>query len=149
MTSPKPLHLEALERLKAAVAYFDGLDPAIQQLSGQISISADYLRSLLSSYEAQGERLREVEGALGWRHMDSAPRDGRLILLAFGSDHTSTGAYHRNEDDPYPWKFIDTQGEGLPIFNGARDDKYGPTGWMEHPKWGAALTQPPAMENGE
>lgn len=70
-----------------------------------------------------------------WRSMNSAPRDGSIIIIAFGSDWTSAGSYHCNEDDPHPWKFIDRQGAGHPIFNGARDDKYGPTGWMPMPEW--------------
>lgn len=69
----------------------------------------------------------------GWRSMDSAPRDGTHILIAFGQDHVSVGAYHRNDDDPHPWKFMDSQGEGLPIFNGARDDQYGPSKWQPLP----------------
>lgn len=68
-----------------------------------------------------------------WQPIETAPRDGTHVLIAFGSDHVSVGSYHRNDDDPYPWKFMDSQGEGLPIFNGARDDKYGPTHWAPMP----------------
>lgn len=68
-----------------------------------------------------------------WRSMDSALRDGTHILIAFGSDGMSSAIYSRNDDDPHPWKFIDTQGDGRPFLNGARDDEYGPTAWRHLP----------------
>lgn len=68
-----------------------------------------------------------------WLPIESAPRDGTHVLIAFGQDHVSSGAYVANDDDPFPWKFLDQQAQGFPIFNGARDDKYGPTHWMPLP----------------
>lgn len=68
-----------------------------------------------------------------WQKMDTAPRDGTHILIAFGEDHVSSAAYTRNDDDPHPWKFVDQQADGVPIFNGARDDQYGPTHWQPLP----------------
>jgi hypothetical protein len=76
-----------------------------------------------------------VEIAFPWERIESAPRDGTHILIAFGEDGVSTAAYHRDDDDLYPWKFMDSQGQGLPFFNGARDDEYGPTHWMPIPKF--------------
>jgi len=67
-----------------------------------------------------------------WRLMDSAPRDGSPILIALGSDCTSSAVY---TGGPHPWKFIDMKGPGRPILNGMRDGEYGPTGWMPLPEW--------------
>lgn len=102
----------------------------------------DAERTRAETAEAQLATLRaEVEGLkVEWRPMSTAPRDGTPILIAFGSDCTSSAIYSRNDDDRHPWKFIDTQGPGLPIFNGARDDRYGPTGWMPLPKWTPLLS---------
>lgn len=77
--------------------------------------------------------LRSTLGEGGWRPIETAPRDGTHILIRFGSDWTSSASYHRDEDDAHPWKFLDSQGQGLPIINGARDDKYGPSHWMPLP----------------
>jgi hypothetical protein len=73
--------------------------------------------------------------AMSWRPMNTAPRDGTHILIAFGQDWTSSAVYVRADGDNFPWKFIDSQGEGRPVLNGARDDEYGPSGWMPLPKW--------------
>ena len=76
-----------------------------------------------------------------WNHMDTAPRDGTPILIAFGSDHRSSAIYVDDPTDAHPWKFIDLQ-NGRPIINGARDDKYGPTGWLPMPRWVAPYRPP-------
>ncbi|MBU0801409.1 MAG: hypothetical protein KKA05_10480 [Alphaproteobacteria bacterium] len=88
-----------------------------------------------AAYVAEAlRRLSALEGEReGWKTIDSAPRDGTHILIAFGQDHVSVGSYHRNDDDLHPWKFMDSQGEGLPILNGARDDQYGPSKWRPLP----------------
>jgi hypothetical protein len=109
---------------------------------------ADAVQIMAIIKDAQG-RIADGDtperDALGWRSMASAPRDGTLVQLAFGTDVVTAGAYHRNDDDLYPWKFIDSQGEGLPIFNGARDDQYGPTHWCPmHPVPSATLKAAPA-----
>lgn len=80
----------------------------------------------------------------GWLGIETAPRDGTHILIRFGSDWTSSASYHRNEDDAHPWKFLDSQGQGLPIINGARDDKYGPSHWAPLP-----LPNPPGEKGSE
>jgi hypothetical protein len=72
---------------------------------------------------------------LTWRSMVTAPRDGTHILIAFGQDWTSSAVYVQADGDDFPWKFIDSQGEGRPFLNGARDDECGPSGWMPLPKW--------------
>jgi hypothetical protein len=69
-----------------------------------------------------------------WQPIETAPRDGTHILIAFGEDVVSVAAYHRSDDELHPWKFLDSQGSGLPFFNGARDDQYGPTQWQPLPK---------------
>jgi hypothetical protein len=69
------------------------------------------------------------------RSMETAPRDGTPILIFFGCDGCSSAMYSQNLDDPYPWKFLDEKAPGVPMLNGARDDVYGPTGWMPMPKW--------------
>ena len=68
-----------------------------------------------------------------WQPIETAPRDGTHILIAFGEDAVAQGVYTRDDSDPHPWKFIDQQQKGVPIFNGARDDNYGPTHWMPLP----------------
>lgn len=85
--------------------------------------------------QAKGRRLAmaAIAAMPGWQPIKSAPRDGTMILIAFGPDSVSVGCYSRNDDDLHPWKFMDSQAEGLPIFNGARDDIYGPSYWMPLP----------------
>lgn len=80
-----------------------------------------------------------------WRPMDTAPRDGTHILIAFGQDWTSSAVYVSAADDRFPWKFLDSQGEGRPFLNGARDDEYGPSGWMPLPGW--EPTTPPTLND--
>lgn len=70
-----------------------------------------------------------------WQPISTAPRDGTHILIAFGQDGVSSAMYTRNLDDAHPWKFMDRQQDGVPIFNGARDDQYGPSHWMPLPVW--------------
>lgn len=74
-----------------------------------------------------------MTGTVLWDRIATAPRDGTMIMLAWGRDAVSCGAYSRNDDDLYPWKFLDSQGDGLPIFNGAIDGPYGPTHWAPMP----------------
>lgn len=77
-----------------------------------------------------------------WQPIETAPRDGTHILIAFGGDVVASACYTANDDETHPWKFVDQQGKGLPIFNGARDDKYGPTHWMPLPSAPHTTQQP-------
>lgn len=95
--APKPLPLEALERLKADLRFLEmmavDLDyaamptkPDVVTLCGsQAARTRDAIRSLLSSYEAQGERLREVEGAL--RNSVSTMNEQRRRFRRIGKTH--------------------------------------------------------------
>jgi len=114
--------LEALERLKGALDIADRYAAGVhfgEGNTGYLSFAA--LRSLLSSYEAQGERLREVaeylcriEGALLADDLD--------MKLNFPGEPSPTAMAERI----------------LPGFDS-----------IEYDLSRAALTQPPAVENGE
>ena len=80
---------------------------------------------------AQVEKVNLPEAQ--WQTMETAPRDGTHILIAFGEDGVCSAAYSADDGDAWPWKFVDQQGIGRPIFSGARDDKYGPTHWQPLP----------------
>lgn len=110
---------EAVERLRECV--FNSMNKSYWGINPGL-IRADDLAALLSY----------VEG-MKWQPIESAPRDGTHILIAFGSDWVSSAIYCSNDDDAHPWKFLDQQGQSIPILNGARDDKYGPTRWLPLP----------------
>jgi hypothetical protein len=74
----------------------------------------------------------------GWRPIETAPRDGTRIGLAFGSDASTAGWYEDDDNDSYPWKILDRglmddQFRSRNGLNAARDDKYGPTHWRPLP----------------
>lgn len=94
-------------------------------------------------YEARVKLSSAMRKALeDWQPIETAPRDGTHILIAFGEDVVASACYTANDDETHPWKFVDQQGKGLPIFNGARDDKYGPTHWMPLPSAPHTTQQP-------
>lgn len=72
-----------------------------------------------------------------WQPIETAPRDGTVILLARGAGvyaaywHPAKGcAVVAEHDKKFPWAFIDpTNG-----WNGYSDDKNGPTHWMPLPE---------------
>lgn len=113
----QPYLAEAVERLRERVTLALERDE-----SATPDVAPDDLAALLSY----------VEG-MKWQPIESAPRDGTHILIAFGSDWVSSAIYCSNDDDAHPWKFLDQQGQSIPILNGARDDKYGPTRWLPLP----------------
>lgn len=95
-------------------------------------------------------QMRELSAASegeGWQPIETAPRDGTHILVRFGEDHVSSAAYTDDDSHTHPWKFLDDQREGRPIFNGARDDRYGPTGWMPLPSPLSAAPKPPQSQS--
>ena len=103
-----------------------------------------YARRLLSHIRAQS-----AEEA--WRTIESAPRDGTHILLAFGQDGVSEGWWDDGYDtEPHPWKFVDTGGPTPPgerpalgFINASRDEKYGPSHWQPMPRWLPRQSLPP------
>lgn len=96
-------------------------------------------------------KQREAEPA-AWCPMNTAPRDGTVIVLRFGEDGESPGWFDspcypiKNDDgtwpdNPYghPWAFIDKGSEikhgedvGSWFVNHARDTEYGPTHWRPY-----------------
>jgi hypothetical protein len=89
--------------------------------------------------------LREAAALLAlllkdeWRTIESAPRNGTHVILAFGSDGVMEGWWEDADPGAYPWKFVDrgcftkspfTAGEYL---NGAREVRGGPTHWQPLP----------------
>ncbi len=80
-------------------------------------------------------------GEVGWREIESAPKDGTHFLLAFGQDVVAEGWWDDGNDiEAYPWRFVDTGGPtpaggrpALGFVNGGRDDHYGPTHWQPLP----------------
>lgn len=68
-----------------------------------------------------------------WKPIATAPRDGKKVLLRFGSDGESQGMYVPTLK-PYPWKFIDADGP-VWIVNHAVDGPGGPSHWAEFPEY--------------
>jgi hypothetical protein len=73
-----------------------------------------------------------------WKHIESAPRDGTHIILAFGSDHVGEGWFEDDDTDPRPWKFIDrgcqsSRFKAGELINASRDGRYGPSHWHPMP----------------
>ena len=138
MTDPVKEAVERLSRINAeprdyAVTVHDAY---AHEPIGQFWIDRDTVLSSHFRLEAENARLVKLveEAGEDWASIETAPRDGTLIALAFGSDASTAGWYEDSDDDARPWKILDrglTRGEfksrnGL---NGARDDKYGPTHW--------------------
>lgn len=90
----------------------------------------------------------DVREAVAWLPIETAPRDGTLILLRFGSDGKSQGLYVPTLK-PYPWKFIDADGPSW-IINHAVDGPGGPSHWAKFPEYRKAArrdTTPPAPDH--
>lgn len=83
----------------------------------------------------------------GYMPMNTAPRNGSVIILHFGQDVSMPGWWDypispvKNingtwpiEDHGYPWAFIDSQTseENRYFINHAKDGVYGPTGWSHY-----------------
>lgn len=74
-----------------------------------------------------------------WRLIETAPRDGTHIIIAFGQDGVMEAWWRDDDADPYPWKFVDrgtpgSTGEAAGGFiNGSREVRGGPTHWMPLP----------------
>lgn len=75
----------------------------------------------------------EIERQSQWLPISTAPRDGCVILLLCAwSKIVTAGAYKRDPDSRFPWRFFDSDGH-KPIENGMVDNKYGFTHWMALP----------------
>ena len=86
--------------------------------------------------ERKMEDAADERAAFGkWKTMESAPRDGTNILLAWGQDGVSQGHYVPGLQGTHPWKFIDTNDGITWLINHAVDGPGGPTHWMPMPKW--------------
>lgn len=74
----------------------------------------------------------ETKVVMEWREIESAPRDGSLIL---GTDGLNVGAmwWAPSREPGYPWAFV---GEwmGKAQENAWQDGTYGPHYWMPLPK---------------
>lgn len=68
-----------------------------------------------------------------WQPIETAPRDGTVILLTYADD-VLVGAWDAGESR-YPWKYLDAEwrrGKGLvPFMNGLAS--HAPTHWMPLP----------------
>lgn len=62
-----------------------------------------------------------------WRPIATAPRDGTVIWLRFGSDGVSPGRFI--ERTTYPWKFVDNNADRL-FENYSVDGPGGPSHWL-------------------
>lgn len=72
-----------------------------------------------------------------WFPMDTAPRDGTVIVLRWGQDGESPGWWLKrkvfaNGGRCYSWAFIDGGTDGRPFVNHAVDTEYGPTHWTPY-----------------
>jgi len=85
-----------------------------------------------------------AQGA-SWKPISTAPRDGRNILLRFGSDGSSQGKYVSGL--PYPWKFVDTDNGVTWLINHAVDGPGGPSHWADFPEFHKAQLAAPAVPN--
>ncbi|HUB92154.1 MAG TPA: hypothetical protein VMA74_20690 [Dyella sp.] len=77
---------------------------------------------------------------VAWKPMESAPRDGRVILLRWGNDAITPGFWVGEFGDKpescgaFPWAFIDADSteQNAYILNQAADNEYGPTQWAPY-----------------
>jgi transglutaminase-like putative cysteine protease len=80
-----------------------------------------------------------------WKDIDTAPRDGSIILLGnYGSEPRpayygrALKAFNACAEPHFPWVFLDAT-NGI---NAMSDDEFGPTHWMP-------LPAPPSSPNTE
>jgi hypothetical protein len=114
------------------------LDAAAKHHEGEAYLPVSLWRSML----AVAPHGREV----AWQTMDTAPRDGTVIRMRWGSDHTSLawwdypvapiqredGTWPRDTGD-FPWAFIESE-DGSSHINHATDkvDVGGPSHWAPY-----------------
>lgn len=81
-----------------------------------------------------------AKNAFEWKPMDSAPRDGTVILLRWGVDGVTPGFWVGEFGDKpescgaFPWAFIDADSteQNTYILNQAADNEYGHTHWAPY-----------------
>ncbi|MGF6738467.1 hypothetical protein [Paraburkholderia atlantica] len=106
------------------------IDAGIRAFKGACGGFASLGEKLRIAYRAM--RAADVtEPAYSWLPIATAPRNGKNILIRFGSDGVSQAKYVPGT--PYPWKFIDTNDGITWLVNHAVDTEYGPTHWMPLP----------------
>lgn len=109
--------------------------------------SYDYVASLDFTENTRPFRSSPSPDRGGWRPIESAPRDGTHVILAFGRDGVMEGWWDDNDPGPYPWKFVDRGAPGSTgyaaggFINGSREVRGGPTHWQP--------LLPPLQEEGE
>lgn len=71
-----------------------------------------------------------VVRAQAWQLIETAPKDGTVILIA--DSRAVYAAFWNGKHEPnFPWRFVDpSEDDG---FNGWMGDKFGPTHWMPLP----------------
>lgn len=108
---------------------------------GNYSRKGDNYQGLCNKCKARGplvqddpqlaaDKWNSIEA--GWLPIKGAPRDGTNILLRFGQDGVSQGAFVPGL--AHPWKFIDTQDGITWLINFAVDGPGGPSHFKRLPE---------------
>lgn len=100
------------------------------------SLQRNELRALLDALDAAEQRAEAAErdaarDGAGWQRIQTAPRDGRGLLLSWGQDGVSQAKYVPGI--PHPWLFIDTNDGITWMLNRSIDGPGGPSHWMPMP----------------
>lgn len=123
-------------------AFHDLARASVPKLGG-FDVASGSDRTVYSHVESDGTvHVDEVVEAGGWHPMESAPRDGSVILLRWDAEEESLGWYIDNDaigshDPQFRWCFVDSgiehsraQEEPKGYFlNRAIEGKLGPTHW--------------------
>jgi hypothetical protein len=124
-----PCHCEAVE---AADSRADELAHLIVwHLAGGNSATVSFLRG----YSALSRRVAELEGALAWQPIETAPRDGfTVILLRIDGQSRAVAGFYNPADEAFPWCFLQpgNSAPGEPHLN-AYTNGGAVTGWMPLP----------------
>lgn len=92
-------------------------------------------------------------GAVAWQTMDTAPRDGTVVMLRWGQDGEAPGWYLKRKEFAngrrYAWAFIDGGSNGRPFINHAVDTEYGPTHWAPYTRAGYTIRSGDMCRHGK